>query len=377
VKKIDGGILAARGFKTGAAEAGVKAAGGLDVGLLWSESPAIIAAVFTQNSVVAAPVLLSRENCKDHKVQAIVVNSGNANCMTGDDGKKHAAQMADDTAALLNIDPTQVLVASTGIIGRPLPIDKVQAGIKTAFAANSTADDFATAIKTTDTVIKTTAYECQIGDQMIVIGGCAKGSGMMQPNMATMLAFLTTDAAISPELLDKALREANRTTFNAITVDGCTSTNDTLAVMANGQAGNAEITDENADYPTFVETLRQACLDLALMIVRDGEGATVLVKVNVNGAADYDQAKDIAYAVANSPLVKTAAHGKTGNWGRIAQAVGTLQLPITEDSLKIDVTNPADDALDIAITVQLGDANATVYTCDFSKVYVDINVEYN
>jgi glutamate N-acetyltransferase/amino-acid N-acetyltransferase len=200
---------------------------------------------------------------------------------------------------------------------------------------------------------------------------------MMQPNMATMLAFLTSDVVIAPALLDKALREAARTTFNSITVDGMTSTNDMLAIMTSGQAGNAIITEENEDYKTFLETLRQACLDLALMIVRDGEGATILVKVEVNGAADYDQAKAIAYEVANSPLVKTAAHGKTGNWGRIAQAIGRLGLPITEDSLDIKADSPADDMLDLTITVKLGDANATVFTCDFSKDYIDINVDYN
>jgi glutamate N-acetyltransferase/amino-acid N-acetyltransferase len=379
MKKLDGGILAAKGFKTGAAEAGIKADGGLDVGLVWSEVPAVTAAIFTQNSVLAAPVQLSQQHARDHQIRAVVVNSGNANCMTGDEGKQHAAQMAQDTAGLLNIDENEVLVASTGIIGKPLLIDKVRAGIKTAFEAGSTstADDFAQAITTTDTVIKTTAYECEIGGKTIIIGGCAKGSGMMQPNMATMLAFLASDAAIAPELLDKALREAARTTFNSITVDGSTSTNDTLAIMTNSQAGNAQITDEDEDYKTFVETLRQACLDLALMIVRDGEGATVLVTVNVNGAADYEQAKAIAYEVANSPLVKTAAHGKTGNWGRIAQAVGKLGLPITEDSLDIKADSPAKDALDITITVKLGDVSATVYTCDFSKDYVDINVAYN
>jgi glutamate N-acetyltransferase/amino-acid N-acetyltransferase len=379
MKKIDGGLLTAKGFKAGAAEASIKKAGGLDVGLVWSETPADTAAVFTQNSVLAAPVQLSKEHCRDHKVRAVVVNSGNANCMTGDEGKQHAAQMAEDAARLLNIDQNEVLVASTGIIGRPLPIDKVRAGIKAAFdtGSSSAGDDFAKAIMTTDTVIKTTAYECEIGGTTVVIGGCAKGSGMMQPNMATMLGFLTSDAAISPELLDKALREANRTTFNAITVDGCTSTNDTLAIMTNGQASNATITDENDDYKAFVETLRQACLDLALMIVRDGEGATVLITVQVNGAADYDQAKAIAYAVANSPLVKTATHGKTGNWGRIAQAVGTLGLPVTEDSLNIEATNSADDTLDITVTVKLGEASATVYTCDLTKDYVDINVAYN
>jgi glutamate N-acetyltransferase / amino-acid N-acetyltransferase len=379
MKKTDGGILAPRGFKAGAAQAGIKAAGGLDVALLWSETPATTAAIFTQNSVVAAPVQLSRQHCQDHKVWAIVVNSGNANCMTGETGQLHARQMAQDTARLLDITEDEVLVASTGIIGQPLPIDKVRTGIQAAFERASTPadDEFAQAIMTTDTYTKSVAYQCEIAGKTVTIGGCAKGSGMMQPNMATMLAFFTSDIAIAPELLDKALRDAARTTFNAITVDGCTSTNDTLAIMTNGQVANATITEENDDYKLFLETLRQACLDLALLLVRDGEGANILVTVRVNGGESYDQAKSIAYAVANSPLVKTAAHGKTGNWGRIAQAVGTLGLPITEDSLAIKADSPADDALDLTITVQLGDASATVYTCDLSKDYVDINVAYN
>lgn len=379
MKKIEGGPLAAKGFRAAAAAAGVKQAGGLDIGLLWSESPAAAAAIFTQNSVLAAPVQLSQRHCRDHELQAVVVNSGNANCLTGQEGRRHAEQMAEQAAESLGIKPDQVLVASTGIIGKPLPISKVLNGIRTAFvqADKAAADDFAEAIMTTDTHPKSIAYQCDLGGRPVVIGGCAKGSGMMQPNMATMLSFLTTDAAISPKLLDQALREAARTTFNSITVDGCTSTNDTLAIMANGQAGNPVIEEDGPDYQTFLETLRQVCLDLSLMIVRDGEGASVLVTVRVSGAAGYDQAKAIAYAVANSPLVKTAAHGKTGNWGRIAQAVGTLGLPVNENSLQVKAVSPADDRLDIDVTVQLGDASATVYTCDFSKAYVDINVEYN
>jgi glutamate N-acetyltransferase/amino-acid N-acetyltransferase len=375
MNKIDGGVLSTKGFRGGMTTMGIKASGKPDLALLWSESPAKIAALFTVNSVQAAPVQLSKKHCADHDVRAIVVNSGNANCMTGEAGKQHAQTMADDTAVLLSIRPEQVLVASTGIIGKPLPIDKVRQGIKDAFSSDN--DDVATAIMTTDTHPKSTAYTCEIGGKTITIGGCAKGSGMIEPHMATMLAFLTTDAAISGELLDKALREANRTTFNCITVDGSMSTNDTVAILANGQAGNAEITEENDDYKTFVETLRQACLDLALMIVRDGEGANILVSVTVKGGKDFEQAKQIGYAVANSPLFKTAAHGRSANWGRIAQAVGALGLDITEDSLKVDVDNPADDALDVTLTVQLGKAEATIYTCDLSKDYVDINVEYN
>jgi glutamate N-acetyltransferase/amino-acid N-acetyltransferase len=379
MKKIEGGILATKGFSAGTAAAGIKDGNKPDVAIAWSDTPAVTAAVFTQNSVLAAPVQLSKQHCRDHKVRALVVNSGNANCMTGADGKSHAKQMAQDTAQLLGINADEVLVASTGIIGQPLPIDKVRAGIRTAFdnKTSTKSDDVATAIMTTDTHPKSVAYECEIDGKTVIIGGCAKGSGMVQPNMATMLAFLTTDAAIAPELLDKALREANRITFNAITVDGSMSTNDTVSVTANGQAGNGIIEEENADYKTFLETLRQVCLDLALMVVRDGEGANILVTVEVKGAENYEQAKSIAYAVANSPLVKTAAHGKTGNWGRIAQAVGTLGLPITEDSLKIEVTSPAEDALNIAVAVKLGSASAIVYTCDLSKEYVDINVEYN
>lgn len=379
MNQIDGGILAAKGFKAGAAAAGIKEGGKLDISLIWCDGPATTAAVFTQNSLQAAPVQLSQKHCQDHDVRAIVVNSGNANCMTGQDGQKHALQMAEDAAGLLKIKPEQILVASTGIIGQPLPTDRVKTGIQTAYGSHSAAaaNDFAQAIMTTDTATKEVAYECEINGKKVVIGGCAKGAGMVQPNMATMLAFLTSDAAISPKLLDKALREACRTTFNAITVDGCTSTNDTVAIMCSGQAGNAVIGEENEDYRTFLETLRQACLDLALMVVHDGEGANLLVKVEVQGAADYEQAKAIAYAVANSPLVKTAAHGKTGNWGRVAQAVGALGLPITEEKLQIEVNNPADDELDINVKLELGSAGATVYTCDFSKDYIDINVEYN
>jgi glutamate N-acetyltransferase/amino-acid N-acetyltransferase len=375
MNKIDGGVLAAKGFKAGTAAAGIKKSGGPDVALLWSESPSKVAALFTVNSVQAAPVQLSKKHCAGHDVRAVVANSGNANCMTGAAGKRHAGQMADDTAKLLGIRPEQVLVASTGIIGKPLPIDKVRQGIKDAFSSDN--DDVAAAIMTTDTHPKSTAYTCEIGGKTVTIGGCAKGSGMIEPHMATMLAFLTTDAAISGELLDKALREANRTTFNCITVDGSMSTNDTVAILANGQAGNAEITEENEDYKTFTETLRRACLDLALMIVRDGEGANILVGVTVKGAKDFEQAKRIGYAVANSPLFKTAAHGRSANWGRIAQAAGALGFDITEDSLKTEVDRPADDKLNVTLTVQLGDAEATIYTCDLSKDYVDINVEYN
>lgn len=377
MKKIDGGILAAKGFKAGTATAGIKAAGGPDVALIWSDTPAAMAALFTQNSVVGAPVQLSKVHCQDHNVRAIVVNSGNANCMTGAEGLRHAKQMTQDTAQLLGVSDDQVLVASTGFIGKPLPIDKVQTGIKTAFNSQATADDVAKAIMTTDTHPKSVAYSCQLGGKQVVIGGCAKGSGMIQPNMATMLCFLTTDAAIEPDLLDKALREASRTTFNSITVDGCMSTNDTVALMANGQAGNAVISKENEDYTVFVETLRQACLDLALMIVRDGEGATALVTITAKGAENYEQAKQIAYAVANSPLVKTATHGRTANWGRIAPAAGALGLPLTEDSLTVDVSSPSDDTINITLTAQLGTAEATIYTCDLSKEYIDINVAYN
>jgi glutamate N-acetyltransferase / amino-acid N-acetyltransferase len=380
--KTDGGILAPRGFAAGAIAAGIKGADEerrLDVAVVWSRKPAVSAAVFTQNSVIAAPVRLSKIHCVGQGVQAIAVNSGNANCMTGEQGERDALQMAQTAAAALKIAPEQILVASTGIIGKPLPADRVTSGITAAVKQESPSggEDFAEAIMTTDTHPKSVAYSCEIGGKTVTVGGCAKGSGMIQPNMATMLGFITSDAAITPELLDKALRLACRDTFNAITVDGCSSTNDTVALLANGQAGNPLIDSQEEAYISFLEVLTQVCHDLALMVVRDGEGATILVTVRVKGAEDYDQAKSIAYAVANSPLVKTAAHGKTGNWGRIAQAVGTLGLPITEHNLGIQADSPAEDELVITVTTDLGPAEATVYTCDLSKDYIDINVEYN
>jgi glutamate N-acetyltransferase / amino-acid N-acetyltransferase len=379
MNKTDGGILAAKGFKGGAAAAGVKAAGGLDVALIWSETRAKTAAVFTNNSVTAAPVQISKLHCRDHDVRAIVANSGNANCMTGVKGRLDAERMAQGVADPLNMDKDEVLVASTGIIGRELPMDKIDAGIRAAYDArgSTTAGDVAKAIMTTDTHPKSAAYTREIGGKKVTLGGCAKGSGMIQPDMATMLCFITTDAAIAPKLLDKALREAVRTTFNAITVDGCMSTNDTVAVMANGQAGNRAIGMESDDYRAFCELLRRVCLDLALMVVRDGEGATMLVTIDVKGAKDYDQAKTIGYAIANSPLVKTATRAKTENWGRIAQAVGALGLDIDENSLEIKVDKNGEDELKITVKVELGKAEATVYTCDLTKEYVDINVEYN
>ncbi len=380
MNKTDGGILAAKGFKGGAAAAGIKAGSTkLDVALIWSEAPAKTAAVFTNNSVTAAPVQISKLHCRDRDVRAIVVNSGNANCMTGVKGRLDAERMARDAAAPLGIDKDEVLVASTGIIGRELPMDRIDDGIRAAYDAreSTAAGDIARAIMTTDTRPKSVAYTREIGGKKVTIGGCAKGSGMIQPDMATMLCFLTTDAAIAPKLLDKALREAVRTTFNAITVDGCMSTNDTVAIIANGRAGNRAIGIESGDYRTFFEMLRQVCLDLALMVVRDGEGATMLVVIDVKGAKDYDQAKAIGYAVANSSLVKTATRAKTDNWGRIAQAVGALGLDIDENSLEIEVSKKSDDELKIAIKVELGKAEATVYTCDLTKEYVDINVEYN
>jgi glutamate N-acetyltransferase/amino-acid N-acetyltransferase len=379
LQKAEGGVLAPKGFRAGAA-----AAGGTDVALIWSEGPADTAAVFATNSILAAPARLSRENVRSvgsdgggNGVRAIVVNSGNANCMTGREGEADARKMAADAAALIGADPGQILVASTGIIGRPLPMDKVSAGIKAAFENRGSGDDAARAIMTTDTRPKSVAYTFDIGGKTVAIGGCAKGSGMIQPNMATMLAFLTTDADISSALLGKALREAVGPSFNSITVDGCSSTNDTVSVTANGQAGNPAITAEDGAYKAFLEALKRICLDLALMIVRDGEGATMLVTVEVQGAKDYAQAKTIAYAVANSPLVKTATHAKTENWGRIAQAVGALGLDITEDTIGMEVDHPADDELKITVAVKLGRAGATVYTCDLTKEYVDINVEYN
>ena len=397
VSLIPGGVATPRGFRAAGVSAGIKASGNPDLALLVSDVPAQAAAVFTTNRVQAAPVLVSREHlaASHGTVRAIVVNSGCANACTGDAGLQVARDMAAETARVVSCPPEQVLVASTGVIGVGLSIDKIRAGIPIAFRALG-ADHgpaAARAIMTTDLSPKEAAATITIGGREAVIGGMAKGAGMIEPMMATMLGFVTTDAAVSPGMLDRALREAVDATFNAITVDGDSSTNDCVLLLANGASG---VTVDDAAYGTFVEGLTAVCRELALAIVRGGEGATKLVTVNVTGAASSADARKAAKVIANSLLVKTAIHGADPNWGRLICAAGRAGVAFDESRAAVTVGTivlfkdgqPHDEfapqaadylkGTDLTVGVDLGSgtASSTVWTCDLSAEYVRINADY-
>lgn len=400
MKKIDGGITAPQGFVAAGVKAGIKKSGKEDVALIVSQVPAAAAAVFTQNKMAAAPVLISRENAAKGKLRAIVVNSGCANACTGEQGLVDARLMVAAAANLLGIAEDEVLVSSTGVIGVTLPMDKVLPGIEAAAAGLSVNghEQALHAIMTTDTFPKVCAYELTVGDATVKIGGVAKGAGMIHPNMATMLSYITTDTAITAPVLQQALNTAVNKSFNMITIDGDTSTNDTLAVLANGLAKNSLIDNvSHPDYAVFCEALTSVLIELAKLVVRDGEGATKFLEVNVRGAVSQEDAKIAAMAVAKSPLVKTAFFGEDPNWGRILCAVGYsgAQADPAKTSLRIggisvvsaglgvkldlEALRTAMSASDIIVEIELGigDYAATVWTCDFSYDYVKINAEYH
>jgi glutamate N-acetyltransferase/amino-acid N-acetyltransferase len=398
-----GGVATAKGFRAAGISAGIKATKRLDLALVVSDALATAAAMFTQNKVQAAPVLVCKEYLQKSGgvVRAIVVNSGCANACTGDLGMADAHAMAAETAKLVGCPVEQVLVASTGVIGVNLPMDKIWSGIPQAFAAlsDSHGPQAAQAIMTTDPFPKESCTTIMIAGKTVTIGGMAKGSGMIGPDMAlaaphaTMLAFVTTDAVVPQALLSRALSEVADDTFNAITVDGDTSTNDTLILLANGASG-AAIGD--AEYASFAKALRVVCLELALGIVRGGEGATKLVTVTVTGAATSGEARRTAKAIANSLLVKTAIHGGDPNWGRLIAVAGRAGVSFDPNRAKVtigptvlfDNGRPYDERAaeaaeylqrkEIAIAVDLGSGSAlsTVYTCDLSAEYVRINAEY-
>jgi glutamate N-acetyltransferase/amino-acid N-acetyltransferase len=394
---VKGGVTTPRGFRAAGISAGIKANKGLDLALLVSESPATAAAVFTVNRAQAAPVLVSRQHLarSGGVARAIVVNSGCANACTGDEGLQAARDMAAETARLVNCPIDQVLVASTGVIGVALPIEKVRSGLPDAMRALGADQGAAAAraIMTTDPFPKEAAAQIAIGPREIAIGGMAKGSGMIEPMMATMLAFVTTDAAAPQPLLARALREAVDDTFNAITVDGECSTNDCVMLLANGASG--AVVDETS-YGAFVAGLQAVCRELALGIVRGGEGATKLVTVTVTGGASSVEARRAAKAIANSPLVKTAIHGGDPNWGRLIAVAGRAGVAFELERAAVMIGSivlfkngkPYDDAApqaaaylkgkDIAVSVDLGAgaASSTVWTCDLSAEYVRINADY-
>ena len=397
---VAGGITAPRGFKAAGVKAGIKKSGREDVAVIYSEVPAAAAAVFTTNSMAAAPVVVSRDNIKGGLLSAIVVNSGCANACTGERGLADARTMVSQTAELLNVSPQSILVSSTGVIGVPLPMDKVRDGISRAVVELSPDghESAMQAIMTTDTFAKKAAYEFSLDGKAVRIAGIAKGAGMIHPNMATMLSYITTDANISAPLLEEALKHAVDLTFNMITVDGDTSTNDTLCIMANGQAGNRLIDSINsADYQDFLAALETVCRYLAQQVVRDGEGATKFLEITVKGARNFAEGKQAAMSIAKSPLVKTAFFGEDPNWGRILCAVGYsgIDADPARTSLAIGgvtivraglgasfdeaALRQVMSAKDITIEVELGlgEAQATVWTCDFSYEYVKINGEYH
>ena len=400
VPTAPGGVTTARGFRAAGVAAGIKANGGLDLALLVSDTPAQAAAVFTTNRAVAAPVVVSREHVarSGGVARAIVINSGCANACTGNEGLQAARDMATETARLLACPPEQVLVASTGVIGVALPIEKIRLSLPVAFRSLG-ADQgsvAARAIMTTDPFPKEAATRIPAGggiDREVFIGGMAKGSGMIEPMLATMLGFVTTDAAVPERLLDRALRDAVESTFNAITVDGECSTNDTVMILASGASG---VTIDARSYDAFLDGLTTVCRELALGIVRGGEGATKLVTVIVTGAATPADARRAAKAIGNSPLVKTAIHGGDPNWGRLIAVAGRAGVGFDLERAAVTIGStvlfkngrPHDEAApeaaeylkgrDLTVSVDLGagSATSTVWTCDLSAEYVRINADY-
>ena len=399
VATVAGGVTGPTGFRSAAVASGIKKkAGALDLAVIAADTPVPTAALFTTNLAQAAPVLVSTRHLTSTSgmARAIVVNAGCANACTGDDGLANAERMTAEVAAALGCDATQVLVASTGVIGVALPMHKILAGISQAARtlARDRGSDTALAIMTTDPFPKEHAVTVDTASGSFRVGGTAKGSGMIEPNMATMLGFLTTDAQVPPALLHRALVESARDTFNAITVDGETSTNDCVFLMASGASG--VVIDEDS-YPALLEGLRAVSRELAIGIVRGGEGATKLVTVTVADARTIEDAQRVAKTIANSPLVKTAIHGADPNWGRIVAAAGRSGVRFDVNRATVHVGGillfenglPHDDAApdaekhlqgtEIRIDVALGTGggrNATVWTCDLSAEYVRINGEY-
>ena len=393
---VDGGVAAPQGFRSAAVASGIKP-NGLDLALIVSDAPATAAGVFTTNRAQAAPILVAREQLdrSGGRAVAIVVNSGCANACTGADGLSDAWDMVQRTSDALRCDPNHVLVASTGVIGVKLDMAKVDAGIARAAGQLSRAGGQATAraIMTTDPFPKETAIEVSAPQGTFRVGGIAKGSGMIEPMMATMLAFVTMDAALEPAVLRRALKEVVDDTFNAISVDGECSTNDCVFVLANGESG----VRLDADYALLVDALRRVCEPLAIGIVRGGEGATKLITVRVTGAASRDDARRTARAIANSPLVKTAIHGGDPNWGRLVAVAGRSGSAFALERAAVRIGPielfsdgaPHDERAieaaeylkgkDIEVHVDLGTGGAgraQMWTCDLSAEYVRINAEY-
>ena len=397
-KEVQGGVTAARGFRAGVVAAEIKRKGRTDLALLVSDRPAAVAGVFTTNRIQGATVKLDRERLAGGVARAVVINSGNANACNGAQGLADARRMAALVAKELEVDEATVFVCSTGTIGIPMPMDRVEKGIRALVPALSAdgGPGAARAIMTTDTVDKQAAYELQIDGKRVRVGGMAKGAGMIEPNMATMLAFLTTDAAVKREALQICLRVAVNESFNRVTVDGDQSCNDTVLLFANGEAGNRPLDEKHPEWPLFAEAVKRVARDLAMKIARDGEGATKFVTVKVESAASDEDAAKAARAIANSLLVKTSWFGCDPNWGRVIDAVGYSGADVREelvdirydDVLAVRHGQAAGEPLarleevlrrkefSLTVSLHLGSGADTVYTCDCSEEYVKINSEY-
>ncbi|TWK42750.1 bifunctional ornithine acetyltransferase/N-acetylglutamate synthase [Bacillus paralicheniformis] len=396
IKKTDGNVASPKGYLAKGVHCGLRYSK-KDLGIIISSRPAVSAAVYTQSHFQAAPIKVTQESLKKSAhLQAVIVNSANANACTGEQGLKDAYEMRRQSADMLGIEPELVAVSSTGVIGEYLNMESITKGISLLAETEPAEGDFEESILTTDTVIKQTCYELTIGGQRVTIGGAAKGSGMIHPNMATMLGFVTTDACIEESALQRALREITDVSFNQITVDGDTSTNDMVLVMANGCAGNERLHEEHEDWPVFKKGLQLACTDLAKQIARDGEGATKLIEVEVNGAKSNLEAQIIAKKIVGSNLVKTAVYGTDANWGRIIVAIGDSMAAVTPEKVEIYLggqclfknnepqpfseelakTYLENSEVKIEVRLQEGDGKGTAWGCDLTYEYVKINASY-
>lgn len=399
IKKDTQGVTFAKGFTAAGVKAGIKKSGNLDVAVIYTKTQAVVAGTFTQNKVAAAPVYVSKEVVATGTAHAIVANAGCANACTGQQGLDDAHKMAQIAADELGVNANDVIVGSTGVIGVNLPMDKLEAGIKDAVANLSAdgSDNAGRAIITTDTHSKSVTCEFELSGKTVRMGAIAKGSGMIRPNMATMLCYITTDIAIDQALLQKAVSSCVEKSFNMISVDGDMSTNDMVIVLANGEANNAKITEENADYQIFFDKLMMLCTELAKQIAADGEGASKFLTINVKGAKSFADAKTVGMAIANSPLVKTAFFGEDPNWGRVICAVGYSGADMVPEKTVVKfggitifangtgatydekalahVMKQKDIVIDIELN--MGQEDATVWSCDLSYEYVKINGEYH
>lgn len=405
MKKIDGGVTMAKGFEAAGVASGIRKHGRVDMAIIYSQKPCQVAGAFTTNVVKAAPVKWDQKVVKESAyAQAVIVNSGIANACTGIEGYGYCLETAEKAGEVLGVPADAVLVGSTGVIGMQLPMDRIKAGVEKLAEAKADTIEAGTAaakaIMTTDTCKKEIAVELEIGGATVTIGGMAKGSGMIHPNMCTMLSFITTDAAISKSALQKALSADVEDTYNMISVDGDTSTNDTVLVLANGMAGNTEIVEGTEDYETFAKALREVNEYLAKQMAGDGEGATALFEVNVIGAETKEQAKVLSKSIACSNLVKTAIAGHDANWGRIICAMGYSgaqfdpekvdlffeseagKIQIVENGVGTDFDEEkATEILSRQVVIatadiKMGTEKATAWGCDLTHGYININADY-